>query len=200
MSWPATIKDVSIGGVRLLLRRRFEPGTGLQIELPTVDGSDSYSVLVKVVYALSDGQGGWNLGCKFASQLGEDELRRVVQSSPRRDTSTPSPNALSQAVPEKVLAKVAGRTTVPQVHFLLEGPSGSLIDCPIKHLNVPPEWPLPPGKIQTLYALAVEGPLPPLVLQVVRCDQLGEHWTLRCRLLSPSAAELQALFCKFTPA
>src|SRR5262245_64007711 len=38
--WSATIRDVSAGGVRLVLRRRFETGTGLAIELPGND--DTY--------------------------------------------------------------------------------------------------------------------------------------------------------------
>src|SRR5262249_27358321 len=43
--WSATIRDVSAGGVRLVLRRRFETGTGLAIELPGND--DTYTVLAQ---------------------------------------------------------------------------------------------------------------------------------------------------------
>src|SRR5690242_12168671 len=41
--WAATIVDLSQGGVRLSLRRRFERGACLAIELPGRDGEDPYT-------------------------------------------------------------------------------------------------------------------------------------------------------------
>src|ERR1019366_10441879 len=37
MRWTATISDLSLGGVRIVLPRRFEKGTGLAVELPGTD-------------------------------------------------------------------------------------------------------------------------------------------------------------------
>ena len=34
MKWAAKVRDISNGGISLALRRRFEPGAGLAIELP----------------------------------------------------------------------------------------------------------------------------------------------------------------------
>src|SRR5262245_5132454 len=73
--WPAVISDVSEGGIRLVLRRRFEPGTGLGVELPGHDGSEPYTVLVKVIHVRAASGGTWALGCQFISQLSDDELR-----------------------------------------------------------------------------------------------------------------------------
>jgi len=35
--WAATVVDISLGGVRITLQRRFEKGTGLAVELPGDD-------------------------------------------------------------------------------------------------------------------------------------------------------------------
>jgi hypothetical protein len=53
--WSATIRDISVGGVRLLVRRRFEPGAGLAIELRSHDGTEPYVVLARVVHAQAEG-------------------------------------------------------------------------------------------------------------------------------------------------
>src|SRR4051812_35795513 len=75
--WEAAITDISQGGLRLIVRRRFEPGAGLGIELPGHDGGEPYIVLAKVVHVGALPDGSWALGCKFISELGEDELENL---------------------------------------------------------------------------------------------------------------------------
>src|SRR6516225_2385721 len=48
--WPATVRDVSEGGVGLVLKRRFERGAGLAIELPGSDDRPAETLLAKVVH------------------------------------------------------------------------------------------------------------------------------------------------------
>src|SRR5947207_10453114 len=62
--WPATIRDISTGGVKLSLNRRFERGSGLAMELPTEDGGTT-TVLARVAHVRADPAGGWLLGCTF---------------------------------------------------------------------------------------------------------------------------------------
>src|SRR5262249_55281050 len=76
--WTAKIRDISQGGVRLLLRRRYERGTGLAIDLPGAPGKEPSTVLVKVVHVRSEGGGSWSLGCKFISPLSEEELQLLL--------------------------------------------------------------------------------------------------------------------------
>jgi hypothetical protein len=80
MRWPASISDISQGGVLMLLPRRFEKGTALALELPGDAERESSIVFVKVVH-LKQRDGAWALGCKFVSPLSEDELQRLLTSS-----------------------------------------------------------------------------------------------------------------------
>jgi hypothetical protein len=70
--WPATVRDISAGGVGLLLPRRFEPGVLLAVELP--EGCPAGSVLARVAHATVRGGGEWLVGCQFLTPLDEDEL------------------------------------------------------------------------------------------------------------------------------
>lgn len=78
MRWNATICDISQGGARLMVPRRFEKGTGLAVELPGDLTRESAIVFVKVVHLRREDDGGWTLGCRFVSELSEDELLRLL--------------------------------------------------------------------------------------------------------------------------
>src|SRR4051794_4772048 len=65
MRWQATICEVSQGGVRLVLGRRFERNTCLAVELPGKQADEAYTVFVRVIHLRSQGAGSWALGCKF---------------------------------------------------------------------------------------------------------------------------------------
>ena len=78
--WGGAITNISLGGIRVRLPRRFEPGTGLAIELPDADGGP-WVVFAKVV-RVCPADGSWELGCEFVSELGEDEFRRLLYAPP----------------------------------------------------------------------------------------------------------------------
>jgi hypothetical protein len=74
--WQATVNNISAGGIGLLLQRRFEPGTGLAIELP--DADFTYTVFVRVIHALAQPNGRWLLGCSFVTPLSEERLNALL--------------------------------------------------------------------------------------------------------------------------
>ena len=78
--WNAAINDISQGGVRLSLSRRFERGTALALELPGDDAREPTVVFVKVVHIKTEEPGVWLLGCQFISELSSDEIQRLLQS------------------------------------------------------------------------------------------------------------------------
>lgn len=78
--WDGAITDISQGGVRLSLSRRFERGTALALELPGDDAREPTVVFVKVVHIKSGQAGTWLLGCQFISELSSDEIQRLLQS------------------------------------------------------------------------------------------------------------------------
>src|SRR6478672_6951015 len=57
--WQGTIREVSQGGVRLVLPRRFERNSCLAVELPGKEGDGGYTVFVRVIHLRSEGDGSW---------------------------------------------------------------------------------------------------------------------------------------------
>jgi hypothetical protein len=75
--WQARVRDVSAGGVGLLLSRRFEPGAILTIDLWAGAGDGSRSLLGRVRHATRHGTE-WLVGCEFLWTLGDDELHALL--------------------------------------------------------------------------------------------------------------------------
>jgi hypothetical protein len=76
-SWPASVWDVSLGGMGLLVERRFEPGSTLML-LTAVNGLPRI-LQMEVVHVSAHASGQWLLGCTFARPLSEEELQAVWQ-------------------------------------------------------------------------------------------------------------------------
>jgi PilZ domain len=73
--WDATVRDLSSGGIGLVLKRRFEPGTLLSFILDSRTHSGTHSYLARVVHATANEGGGWLLGCRLLGEIGEEELQ-----------------------------------------------------------------------------------------------------------------------------
>jgi hypothetical protein len=78
--WSATIIDISRGGIRLRLRRRFERGAILAFELKGANATQSCTAVAKVIHVRAQGEGAWIMGCKFCNQLGDEELQGLLTS------------------------------------------------------------------------------------------------------------------------
>jgi len=74
-SWPARAVNISAGGVSLVMDRAFEQGAILSIRLNSPDGEKARNLLLRVVYAKALNDGSWQLGCAFARELRQEELR-----------------------------------------------------------------------------------------------------------------------------
>jgi hypothetical protein len=73
--WAARVKDVSLGGLGLVLNRRFEPGT--LITVVPFGPESSRLLLARVVYAAVLPDGHWHVGCELLDSLGEDDLKAL---------------------------------------------------------------------------------------------------------------------------
>jgi hypothetical protein len=71
----ARVQNVSRGGIRLEVDRQFEAGELLTVELPAAEGLAPSTVLACVVWSAPADGGAWSVGCTFASELAEDDLR-----------------------------------------------------------------------------------------------------------------------------
>lgn len=77
MQWAACILDISQGGIRLIVARRFEPRTILNIEIDGAVEEAPTLLMARVVHVTAE-SGRWNLGCRFARELSEKELEALL--------------------------------------------------------------------------------------------------------------------------
>ena len=167
-SWAAVITDISQGGVCLRLERRFEKGTPLAIELPNSHEDEASTVFVKVV-SVQPQEGGWVLGCRFVSELADDELQRLLKLG--------QPN-----MPE--------RKILENVYLQIRINRGSQISCVFKRFDVANRWPLTPGTVLRLNG-GTDSAKWSLQIQVLQCSQEADRWGLRAQLLpKPGVNEL----------
>jgi hypothetical protein len=69
------VRNISRGGISLVVPRAFDPGDVLGVDLPAPDGDGSYTVLACVTHASSEPGGEWVVGCTFTQELSDAELR-----------------------------------------------------------------------------------------------------------------------------
>jgi hypothetical protein len=195
--WAIIARDISPGGVRLVLPRRFQPGAGLAIELQPRGEEQTSTFLGRVIYVRPEPGGFWTHGCQFISPLSQEELKHLIGVDLSEDFFPEDQPHANVGSPKSAVAHSTfdvRHSTLP-VHFQLLGSQGTLLDCRIKRLRVGASWPLASGKTITIRGTDSSKTPWALPVQVVDCTQQGDAWQLRCRLLrAPSpAALLQAL-------
>jgi len=79
--WPLVVRDVSAGGIGVLLARRFEMGTELTIELTAGSDATPRWLAARVVRIEPECNGHWVHGCAFRHPLSEEELAALVKFS-----------------------------------------------------------------------------------------------------------------------
>ena len=77
-TWTASVCNISRGGLALLLNRRFEPKTILNIALSEPKENCPPNFLVRVAYVTKDASGDWSHGCEFMSKLGDEEVLSML--------------------------------------------------------------------------------------------------------------------------
>lgn len=71
----ARVQNISRGGISLRVTERFEPGSLLSVEMPAGSDEATFTVLACVVHATAQADGDWALGCTFASELSDEDLK-----------------------------------------------------------------------------------------------------------------------------
>lgn len=79
--WPLVIRDLSNGGVGVLIARRFELGTELSIEFSRGPNETPKRLLARVVRLVPEKGGHWIHGCAFPKLLSNDELNTLLKYS-----------------------------------------------------------------------------------------------------------------------
>jgi hypothetical protein len=177
LHWHGTICDISAGGVGLILKHRFVPGTELVIELRAGADYPEQTLLARVRHATPLPAGHWLLGCAFLSELRDDEVQSLLRLA---------------AGPQPPARKVGdSRPTVPavtEVTFRGLAEDGRPLAILVKRLQPSPTWPLAAG---TGLALRVGGANAAQVrLVVLETSRAPGGWLVRCRFLGAPRAEV----------
>lgn len=76
--WSGHVRDLSAGGVGVVLNRRFELGTLLTIEVLSNSDKPSRTFLGRVIHVHSQPDGSWHMGCRLANSLSEDDVQALL--------------------------------------------------------------------------------------------------------------------------
>lgn len=175
-TWQAKVRDVSVGGLGLVLKRRFERGAGLAIEIPATASRPGDTLLVKVVHTTRLPDGEWLLGCALVSQLSEDELKALV--------------GLGQAAPPPA---EPARAVVPEVTWEGWTDDGKVGARVVRRLHLTGAWPLQPGTRLNVW-VGEKSARTAVQVEVNQCYQAGGRWTVNYRFVEPPSPELLRWF------
>jgi hypothetical protein len=70
----ARVRNVSRGGIGLLVNKEFRPGEMISLELPRSSEEETSTVLACVIHVNPAGEKQWSLGCTFSEELDEESL------------------------------------------------------------------------------------------------------------------------------
>jgi hypothetical protein len=179
LHWQAEIRNIAQGGLALVLRRRFEKGTGLAVELPGPDAKMTSTVLVRVVRVTPQPDGFWLLGCAFVSDLSEEEVRALAAHADKA--------AKRQAEDAGNEVRVDG--------VQLEGvlADGQLVHRWMDQLYLHEVWPVAAGRRFVLRTNQGAGGKKGIRLRVESCLRPGPHWILRCKFLDDDPAQIRSV-------
>jgi hypothetical protein len=191
--WPGTIRDISNGGLALVLKRRFERGAGLALQLPGDDPEQPSTVLVRVIHVRYEPGGLWVLGCAFVSKISDEELAALL-----RLTEQPAPAPESPKPAAAVFApsgKAATRPALTEVLCRLALADGRVLRWHIKRLWRAGSWPPAPGARMALRVASAPAGTPalPVTIRAWRREKSG--WALDCASADPGAARLLQSCC-----
>lgn len=184
----AQIRDISRGGIKLVLKRSCEPGTMLTVGLPVVEGRSPLTVLACVVHVTPLADGEWAVGCNFARELSGEDL----QAFGARKARTTPPDSRNW---ERFACNVKA-----SYHAILDPASTS---WPAKVLNISARGvgllasrEVRPG---TLLSAELHGATRPVVLHILACvvhvtAQAADEWVLGCDFIHElNEQDLEAL-------
>jgi hypothetical protein len=190
--WAATIRDISVGGVGIVMPRRFEPGMGLAIELPPKADGTSDTLLARVAHVRRLPEGGWLLGCTFISQLSEQELEDLVHLSDVHQ----EPASAAEPAPAGEDAAPAHRKTVvvESIIFQSEPQNGRVARLKVNRLVVTGSWPPVPGTELRVKFPDAGGDSSANKIRVIRAVEKDGRWTVTYQFVSAPSVRFRLLF------
>jgi hypothetical protein len=75
---PARVRNISVGGMSLVLTRPLDSGTLLDIELRSMTRNVSQTFQIRVIYSIEHPSGDWILGTSFVQPMTEEVLKAFL--------------------------------------------------------------------------------------------------------------------------
>jgi len=210
LMWPATIRNISRGGVGLVVDRRFERGTGLFIECQTKKAECVGPYMARVVHATSRPDGIWLLGCSFVRPLTDEQLNEFLQAAALQVDRQPKRLAEVERVTARVLneklppgfQKRDSRTNL-LAGVALEGVTseGETVRLMVRRLCLMTGiWPPADGALLQLSVLTTTAETFTTHIRALTCSQLEGRWTIRYAFAEPQPAQVLRVFGHPVPA
>jgi hypothetical protein len=187
--WSGTLRDISVGGVGVVLKRRFEPGMGLAIELPGAEPGLEETLLAKVVYVRRWPEGGWLLGCAFISRLSENELEDLMRLAERLRQPT---DDLTSDVPSE--PEALPPVVIQRMVFQSEPVGGRVVRLSVRRLVLAGSWPPMPGTVLQINVAGAGADPVASKIRVTRCLEQGGDWTVAYQFVGQPSAGLLRFF------
>jgi hypothetical protein len=186
--FPARVRNISLGGISLLVNRRFDTGELLSVELPGPAEGSTYTVLACVVHASQQAENDWVLGCTFARELSDEDLRAF---GARRRKAPPADQRTWRRFPAAVTASyeiVTAAESRPRAAQILNiSPTG---------IGLVVQEPIAAGTLLSMELPGAGGPARRMILAcAVHVTPRGDgEWALGCNFIrSLTDKDLQAL-------
>jgi hypothetical protein len=176
-TWPGRVQNISLGGLGLVLSRRFEPGAVLSLELESPERGVPQRLLVRVVRVEALPGREWLLGCSLLSRLSHDKLKKLLGAD------RPAPPT-----------KEAGDSAVQDVTFTATLRGNGVGTFRARRLHIAAGWPPAVGTVLTLGLNGNHRNAIRLQVRVCDCFRQGDGWVVHYELTEwPSVSALQVL-------
>jgi hypothetical protein len=200
--WRGKVRDLSAGGLGLVLGRRFEVGTVLLVEVGDTEGRPPQRLIARVVHTKALAEGRWLVGGAFLSRLGAEKLQAVLsctgpEPAERARETSPRRKSLSASLAVEGFSPLTsgrkGRSTRYILrNVLLEGNptragQPSLL---VRQVHLRGPWPLPKGATLLVRLNDVPGERAGARLKVRDCCQRGPLWIIGYEFAGAPPAEV----------
>jgi hypothetical protein len=187
MRLSARVRNVSRGGINLVVDAPVQAGSLLSVELPGATPACSSVVLGYVVRVTQGSDGDWSVGCTFATELHDEDLEpfgaRRIRHEPRDQRQWVRFPCNVQASYQLV------KDPDPQVH------SARVANISANGIALLSDRTVELGRLLSLELRSAGGHFTLKILAcVVRLNSQGGDWTVGCNLIRElSELELKAL-------
>lgn len=77
-TFPGRVRNISVGGISLVVARPFDSNTELSVELRSNFRHFSRTMRIRVCYCIEHPSGDWILGASFIQALSDEEVRLLL--------------------------------------------------------------------------------------------------------------------------